>query len=275
MRRGVGALLFAAAVLPGCGASSTVDPVAQAASATTQAGGARMALVVRLAGAGAPAGLTVTASGFFNTSSRDGSMSMDVSGLPASAARSLAAGTHVDMVFKGTAFYMRSPLLTSRLPGGKHWLKVDLSKLTGRLGLSAQQLTSGQSNPAQLLQYLKASGGVTRVGSDTIRGVPATHYRGSIDLRKLPAALGQNTKVDQLIAEIGSSALPVDVWIDAHHLVRRMQMTFGVKPSGATSPLNVAMTIDVFGFGPTPAVSAPAASDVYDVPANLLPGTSG
>src|SRR5437763_17124499 len=109
------------------------------------------------------------------------SLSVDTSSIPG-ASQALGGGNfNITELIDGTTFYMRfPPALASKLPGGKQWLKFDIAKLASAggvpgLGSLLNNPTSG--NPAQLLQYLKASsGGVTKVGTQTVDGVPTTIY---------------------------------------------------------------------------------------------------
>ena len=152
-------------------------------------------------------------------------------------------------------------------------MKVDLAKVGQAAGFDPSQLLSGQSNPAQILEYLKASGAsVTIVGHDRIRGVPTTHYTAEIDLTKAAAALaGANAAtLQKAIGQLGVSELPVDVWVDSHNLVRRMQLDLRV-PAGGQS-LQMQMDIELFGFGATPTVSAPAPSETFDATSTALNG---
>src|SRR5438034_1033898 len=83
--------------------------------------------------------------------------------------------------------------LAGRLPGGARWMKVDLKQLGGVAGIDVQSLTSGESNPAQFLEYLRAHGGsVHTVGSAMLNGVHTTRYQGSIDLHQIAQALPES-----------------------------------------------------------------------------------
>ena len=62
------------------------------------------------------------------------------------------------MVQDGTTMYVSSPLLDSRLPTGKKWMKIDLAKLGRAKGIDFQSLMS--RSPAQALQQLEAAGSV-------------------------------------------------------------------------------------------------------------------
>jgi hypothetical protein len=271
----------------GCGSSSssatgsstvTLDPLAHAASATAGAGGARMSISARIAGAGLPSGITIGGDGFFNYKSHEGSLQLTLTGIPANAAAGIGSGgLQLQELISSTTIYVGSPLFAGKLPGGAHWIKIDLARAGQAIGFNPQQLLSGQSNPAQLLEYLKASsGGVKKVGTDLVRGVSTTHYRGAIDLAKVadaaPAAQRAKARalLQKLAAQLGGQQLPVDVWIDGKGLVRRISLSLTVPVSGQT--VSSQILIELFDFGPTPTITVPAAGDVYDATQAALSG---
>jgi hypothetical protein len=58
--------------------------------------------------------------------------------------------------------------------------------------------------------------------------------------------------------------VPVDVWVDTHHLVRRMEMTIAPNiPGGPT--LNEDITIDITHYGPEPRPALPPANEVANL----------
>lgn len=270
------AALALAVFTAGCGSSTavTVDPVAQAAEATTRAGGAHMSFAGQISASALPSPVMLSGEGFFNYKAQEGTLTLDLTGLPASPV--LPAGPlHMEEILKAGSVYLGSPLFAGRLPGGARWMKLDLARSAAALGFNLQQLTGGQSNPAQFLEYLKAAGGsVTPEGRELVRGVPTTRYSGSIDLRKvadfLPArerSLLRNA-ISQLSAESGVSRLPFNVWIDDHKLVRRMTIALSFSASGQTGSVN--LTVDLFGFGATPTVAAPPSGEVFDATSDAL-----
>ena len=278
---GIAAAIALALATSGCGSTSaTLDPVAQAADVTAQAGGAHIALTAQISAPGLPSPLTLNGQGFFNYRSQEGTIALDISGLPSVSAAGLAGGVlHMDEIFKSSALYIGSPLFAGKLPGGAHWMKLDIARVGQALGLNLQSLTGGQSNPAQLLEYLKASGGtVTAVGRELVRGVPTTHYRGTIDLSKVAGVLPGSDRsqlraaLAKLIAQIGTSSLPVDVWVDSARRVRRMVLVLSASVGGHS--LGMQMNVELFGFGPTPPVTTPAQGDVYDATQSALAGLS-
>jgi hypothetical protein len=78
------------------------------------------------------------------------------------------------------------------------------------------------------------------------------------------AALGK------LIAQTGVSSLPVDVWVDAHRLVRRMTIALSLPSEGQR--LQIRMTIELFGFGATAPVTPPPVAETYDATNTALAG---
>src|SRR5438876_404094 len=130
--------------------------------------------------------VAMSGQGFFNYATQEGELTLDMNGLPTEAAASLPSGSlHMEEIFKASSEYVGSSLFAGKLPGGARWVKIDLGRVTQALGLNMQQL-AGQSNPAQFLQYLRATAGtVTPVGSELVRGVPTTHYRATVDLDRV------------------------------------------------------------------------------------------
>jgi len=119
--------------------------------------------------------VTVDGTGDYDNAGKRGSMHADFSagGL---------SGT-LDEVLNGTTIYLQSPLLTSNLPQGKTWLKLDLRKAAPK-GVDLSALTT--QSPTRLLSQLQASGNVTKVGDETINGTATTHYRGNPIDRSCP-----------------------------------------------------------------------------------------
>jgi hypothetical protein len=282
MTRLVPVLIAAVALATGgCGSSGVaIDPVARAADVTSQAGGAHVALTVQVDVAGQPSPITMTAQGFFNYRRREGTLSMSMTDLPAAVGATAPSGSlQIDEIFKSQTIYIGSPLLAGKLPNGAQWMKLDLGRFGQSLGINVQQLASGQSNPAQLLEYLKATGGkIVPVGHELVRGVPTTHYSAVVDLNKaadvLPTANRAQLRraLAKLTALTGSSSIPVDVWVDAGQLVRRVAMRLSVSVGGRTS--TTSLTMDLFGFGPTPSVTPPPQSEVYDATQSAVSGLS-
>jgi hypothetical protein len=269
-------------VLAGCGSTAaTLDPVAEAAVATSHAGGAQMSINISIGLPGQAGPMTLSGSGDFNFADGEGELVSQLTGLPAAAAGPLHAGSieFTELYAKG-ALYMRSPQLTANLPGGARWIKLDLAELAQASGLDLQSLTSGQSNPAQVLEYLKASGGtITRLGSATVRGTPTTHYHATIDLatvlrREASASHGEARQaIEKLISQRAGATVPIEVWVDHRDLVRRMSMV--LVESAAGEQVKVLLALELFNFGATPSVNVPAPGEVLDATGGSLSALAG
>jgi hypothetical protein len=148
------------------------------------------------------------------------------------------------------------------------WLKYDVNSTLDQLGLGG--LPNGSSDPTEFLTYLKAVGGHARtLGTARIDGVPTTHYAATVDLdsypQVLPAARRAQARraIRRLTSTLGSHQLHMQVWIDGHHLTRRMAMSF---PECVSSEhLHVAIVVDLTDFGTQAEVTLPPASRSYDI----------
>jgi hypothetical protein len=257
----------------GCGTSSpaATGPLANAAEVTARAGGAHMQLTARIEASSIPGTVTMTGGGYFNYSAREGKMSLTLTGL--SSALGSAAAPTIEEIYTGGDVYIGSSLFAGRLPGGATWMKLDVARVAQAAGIDPSQLLGGQSNPAEFLEYLKASGSsVTKVGTGSVRGVPTTHYRGTVELSKVAGVLtGANRNaVQKALAQLGVSSLPVDVWVDSHNLVRRLGITLSAPAGGQN--LQMQMEMELFSFGATPIVTAPSAAETFDATSTALSG---
>ncbi len=272
------ALGAGAGALSGCGTSATLDPIARAAEVSSQQEGARFSLSVRLSSPMLPgAGFAISANGYVDERKRTGELTMDLSGIPGATALPGGAGT-VKMIFAYPVIYMNMPFLAGQLPAGKTWMKLDVRKAAQAAGIDLSQLSSlGQDDPTQLLEYLRASsGGVSTVGSETLDGVPTTHYRGTLQLsdilNRLPASDRDAAKA--ALEKLGNGgAIPVDVWIDGQHRVRRMRMSLaagdptstpGAGSATGAGAVSGTVTIAFTSYGAVPPIVPPPASEVFE-----------
>jgi hypothetical protein len=69
--------------------------------------------------------------------------------------------------------------------------------------------------------------------------------------------------ITKLESVLGSHKLPIDVWIDAHGLVRQIMVAFGECVS--QNRIQFAMTLDLYDFGAQTTPAIPADHAVYDL----------
>jgi hypothetical protein len=261
MRRA--ALLLAAAplLLAACGGGSSgsrpvqsLTPVAyvkQAAHKSAQAPSEHVDLSATATLQGNP--FSLKGAGDFDNVKKSGQMTVhaNVQGID----------MQIDEVLDGTTIYLKSPLFSAALPAGKDWMKLDLEKVGKAEGVDLSQLM-GQ-DPAESFAQLQASGNVTKVGDETIDGVDTTHYRGKVDVSKLPQA----AKIKALQnAKYG----PYDVWIGKDDgYVRRVKTSYSIAQQA------FGMTMNFSDFGKDVSVTPPAASETVDGTNKSLQGLGG
>ncbi len=164
--------------------------------------------------------------------------------------------------------YLRSPLFAGKLPGGKSWLKVDLAKAARTPGIDLDALgASGPSqDPAQGLDYLQGAGAARRLGAAQINGVATTHYQVQVDLKraaKRSSGATAKRSINRLIAALGGpTSLPIDVWIDGDHLVRRQRVAYNATVAGQRSTFDI--TTDYTDFGAKLDATPPADGDTFN-----------
>lgn len=146
----------------------------------------------------------------------------------------------LELVTDGAIMYLHSSQFGS-LPGGSTWMKLDLSS-----GEELDTPVPAGGDPKGELAILEGVTGVRKLGREEVRGVPTTHYRGTI------GAAGN-----------GDSPLHLEVWIDGDELVRRMRIVQSQPQDGGGST-TTDMRIDFFDFGIEPKIDVPGSSEVFD-----------
>ncbi len=265
----------------GCGAKDTLDldPVANAASKTTEAGSSRVTFETTMVVAGKK--LAFGGEGIFAYDEGQGSMTMDMSSL-----LPIVGDGTVEIRMLGTMMYLRMPeSLRAGLPQGKDWLAFDLGKALDMAGIGGLDPSQLQQDPTQTLRLLRASStGVKEAGKAAVRGTGTTRYTAMLDLQKAVDAgadeLGlseqqrkeMRTAAERLKKQSGVGRIPIEVFVDDDGLLRRMVM----KMSFAAEGEKVAMKVlsDYYDFGVDVDVAAPPAARVFDV-SKELGATSG
>jgi hypothetical protein len=153
------------------------------------------------------------------------------------------------------------------LTRGKQWIKIDTSRAIGAVGISSLPTAT---DPTQFVDFLRAVSSATSLkGIQQIRGVAAQQYHATIDLDRYPnlVSAAQRPAVTRSVRALerglGGHSLPIDVWIDAQGLVRRVMLGFGECVS--RTHFRFDMTLDLFDYGAQAAPKIPPATQVYDV----------
>jgi hypothetical protein len=274
--RRLAAVLLTATLAAGCGQATSsgtssppattharIDPelLANAASATTRAGSARMTMHMQMSG---PQGsFNATAHGVMNfTKPRLAEIDMVMN------APNIATPITMTERMVGTTMYMRMPFLTAADPKIKPWVKLDLTAMGKAAGLNLGALINSSTNdPSSMMAYLRgASGTVQNLGRETVDGVSTTHYRATVQYAKMVAGM-KNTDpaaaqaIQQVMDKTGMRSEPVDVWIDGSGLMREERLDVQI-PNTSSS---MTMIMDLSDFGVPVHVSAPPASQTSDL----------
>ncbi|NMO92522.1 LppX_LprAFG lipoprotein [Actinomycetospora sp. TBRC 11914] len=264
------AALLCLAVLAGCSTgedAGAADPatasraVRDAAAATAAAGGASVTTASAGPARGRPASTT-------------GTGTVDFRGGTATLALRVSRLGAVNAVLVGrTAYAALPPRAVGDLARGRQWVSVDLDRVdVGLFGDTVVQLGAGATgNPADLPALLAGlRDDAALVGPETIDGTPTTHYRGTVDLTAVATATpGLAPLVERFRAELATSALPVEVWVDDAGRLRRVVEVLrpaDLPGGGATATTTLADP------GPRPAATAPPAVGVRNLFAELGSG---
>ena len=250
------------------------DVLAAAATKTGQSGSAKFDMTLSLALPGAPERVDVDLMGEFDLARQRGRFLIEYGTLiealgPSSA--QVSAFLPDRLIFDETAVYLRMPRLVEVAPAAKRWVKLDVQSLEAQPGLDlsgADQL--GQANPTQLLSLLESlEGSIENLGPDEVRGLPATHYRVTINMSKLAStapAEQQALLEGQLekFAQLGLDAVPVDVWIDDEGRVVAMSSTIAIPDTG-TGASTIAFSVELYDFGAPVEIKTPAPKRVSSI----------
>jgi hypothetical protein len=286
-------LAASAAVAVGCGgdehgsgASGAIGAAELARFASTSAGAptGRFSFEMSVALPGADEPLGVTGEGAFDAGADRASAAVDLStlarylggvvgGLAAPGASGLPdfddpAGWNIDVVHDRDAGYLRFPALDDELPEGKSWFRVaegDTSVGSFDFGKLEQFTTN---DPRNVLGFLRATTDeVETVGAELVRGVETTHYRAVVDTAELRASSGSRAPkslVDRLVSEPGLDVVPVDVWVDAESLVRKLSLVLSRTGSGASGTGEASMQFELWDYGEPVEIDIPPPPRVAD-----------
>jgi len=262
-------VLLALTLLSGCGGVDA-SLIATAVRNTQEAGGAEVAfrLDMKLPFVEQPVAMTGT--GVEDASRRRAQLSFDLSSLSRLPGAAGVCGDDCEMkeVVDGYSIYMHSPLFATGL-GGKEWMKLDIKRFGDSLGIPTGDPRMATQSPSEALRMLGGvSGGVRDEGREQVRGVEATHYSATVDLRRSVEQLPESQReaarrgIDRVIAVTGQEKLPFDVWIDDDDRVRRFEMDQTMKPGGVE--LKMHMTLEYVRFGVPVEIDLPADDEVFD-----------
>jgi hypothetical protein len=256
----VGIVLALAAGACGGSSNSNTNIVARAAADTAQLSGYRMTGRVTISSPAAGVTSMILAGTFDRTNHR---------GKLASIVQVGTRRLQTAELISRLAVYMGASALPggARLTGGKPWLKLDLSQAIGPAGVASLPTAS---DPTQFVDYLRAvSSASSHKGIETIDGVQTAHYSVTIDLDRYPALVSTAQRpaiqrsIKTLESAIGSHTMPMEVWIDAHDVIRQLSLGFG--ECVARTQIQYTLSLDLYDFGAQSTPAIPPDHAVYDL----------
>ncbi len=172
---------------------------------------------------------------------------------------------------KGIVLYMRFPFLDQLMPRGKTWLKADIVEMGKAYGLDLDRLKeTKQSDPGQMLAYLKSAIGVRRVGSDLVRREVATHYATIVKAETIiqQAPPDQREPMRRYLHRLGIKTYPVDLWVGQDGVVRKLAIVLEYNPS-KNEHVKMELSEEYYDFGVKAKIQPPPAKSVLDVTPRL------
>ena len=294
--------LLAASVLvaAGCGGGTgsggaevsgepiSLEQLASSASTSAAATSVRFSFDVSSTFPGAGEPFALSGEGAFDQASERASFSVDMSSLAKLLAGFVAgfpgadksdlpdfddpAGWQFELVQDGDVGYVRLPAIADRLPEGKTWVRATADAVKAS-GFDFTELDSlAQNDPRDALEALRAvSGDVETVGTAELHGVETTHYRAHLDPDDLARQANERkadaaSLFDRLSAQSGVTDVPLDVWIDADGLVRKLSLDLDA-PDTTVQTGHVSLAFELWDYGEQVEIEVPPASQVADASA--------
>jgi hypothetical protein len=172
---------------------------------------------------------------------------------------------------KGIDLYMRFPFLKRLMPSGKSWMKADIVEMGKAYGLDLDRMKEAkQSDPGQMLGYLKSAVGVRRVGSDLVQREVTSHYATIVKAETIieQAPRDQREAMRKYLRMLGIKTYPVDLWVDQDGVVRKLAIVLEYnQPHGAF--VRMELSEEYFDFGVAAKIKPPPARQVLDVTPRL------
>jgi hypothetical protein len=196
-------------------------------------------------------------------------------------------GGEMEILMDGGVMYMRAPMFQD---AGTDWVSMDPSKMDPAAAAQFGGFGAGTTDPSAYVGLFAGVFDVKVSGEEELKGVPTTHYVGTIDLKKVlkgfSDVVGEHADAatkKQLKAAVKQfeslgidDKIPFEIWIDAEGLPRRQRITmdFGKLVPGADEA-SMEMTVDFSDFGKPVDIDIPPPSEVTDMTDAMADAGSG
>ncbi|GLW45509.1 putative lipoprotein [Streptomyces sp. NBRC 14336] len=161
------------------------------------------------------------------------------------------------LLVDGVYYYDVDPQASGPI-AGKEWIKIDSSAVFGESGSQAYKNSgSGAGNPTASLKGLKYASDVEDLGSETVNGQQATHYRAVLDQNDMGQFKDAYSGEDSLLGDMtgGATTMTMDIWVNDKDLPVRLKQVMGTMK----------VTMDFDKFGATKDITTPPAAQTADL----------
>lgn len=175
----------------------------------------------------------------------------------------VAGGMFSEIAFRqiGDTAYVKFPFFTAMLGSGTEWVSMPADEGDA----FASEFELFPTDPAELIENFDEEGAsIEEVGTETVNGVEATHYRITLD----PEEMDLSAEEEAELADSGvltTGVIPLDIWISEDGYMARMVMVIdgtGVDSASSEEFETMTMTYDVFDVNAGVAIEEPPAEQV-------------
>jgi hypothetical protein len=167
-----------------------------------------------------------------------------------------------EAIYVGETIYIRMPGLTKALPEPVRWLEVDAKTLAEQGGAQFNA-----PDPAEFVAFVDAVAEDAQVvGSEEVRNTDTTHYRGTVDLAKLPKVARPRDRAElesyaRRLRAAGLESFPLDVWVGDDGVIRRLRTEYeGITTGGPE--ISLVTSVEFYDFGVETAIEPPPRDEV-------------
>lgn len=280
-----GLAMIVAAVITGCGASSSITAGVGGSSATAQVTPLKAVQLAaytssRANSVAATMNIQLTVNpGAAGAAGLSGNTSMTMTFaeqlhpsvlISATIGSLISAGKSVpgeiSEIVTPKEIYLKVPGLPQTLHVTKPWLAIPLSSANSLSGVNLSQLMNQvtSNSPLSDSEMFAGATSVRQVGTGSIDGVPVTEYTGTVPLSRGLSYLSGSakTQAEQEMTTLGLTTAKFTVWIDGQHITRKAVMT--ITGASVTETVNMAIT----SINQPVNITAPPTSQTAPLPSN-------
>lgn len=175
----------------------------------------------------------------------------------------VAAGMFSEIAFRqvGDTAYVKFPFFTAMLGSETEWVSMPADEGDA----FASDFETFPTDPSEIVENFDEEGAsIEEVGTETVNGVEATHYRITLD----PGAMDLSAEEEAELADSGiltTGVIPMDIWISEDGYMTRMVMVIdgtGIDSASGDEFESMTMTYNVFDVNAGVVIEAPPADQV-------------